>query len=106
MFGLIESDMQYIKSALEKFEEIECGIIFGSRAMGNYKKGSDVDLAVKGKNITSNTINKVFDLLNEEYPLPYFFDVIHYETIANANLKAHIDNEGEAIYAVDSAGNQ
>ncbi|MFC2949162.1 nucleotidyltransferase family protein [Virgibacillus sediminis] len=102
MFGLIESDIYYIKTALAKFEEIECAIIFGSRAMGNYKKGSDIDLAVKGKGITSKTLYHLSDLLNEEYPLPYFFDLIHYEAISNTNLKAHIDEEGKIIYGVNS----
>jgi predicted nucleotidyltransferase len=102
MFGLIESDVRYINIALGKFSEIECGIIFGSRAMGNYKKGSDIDLAIKGKGVTSKTLYKLSDLLNEEFPLPYFFDLIHYEAISNANLKDHIDKEGKIIYEANS----
>lgn len=97
MFGLIDRDIEYINTALAKFEEIECGIIFGSRAMGNYKKGSDVDLAIKGKDISSKTLFELSDLLNEDYPLPYFFDLIHYDAISNAELKAHIDKEGKII---------
>ncbi|MFD1851650.1 hypothetical protein [Oceanobacillus bengalensis] len=42
MFGLLDSDIRYINNALAKFAEIECGVIFGSRAMGNYKRGSDI----------------------------------------------------------------
>jgi predicted nucleotidyltransferase len=102
MFGLIESYVRYINIALGKFSEIECGIIFGSRAMGNYKKGSDIDLAIKGKGVTSKTLYKLSDLLNEEFPLPYFFDLIHYEAISNANLKDHIDKEGKIIYEANS----
>ncbi|WP_138419715.1 nucleotidyltransferase family protein [Aquibacillus sediminis] len=102
MFGLIDRDLRFINLALEKFDEIEYGIIFGSRAMGNYKKGSDIDIAVKGEGITSKTLYKLSDLLNEEYPLPYFFDLIHYEAITNANLKDHIDKEGKIIYAANS----
>jgi len=98
MFGLIESDISYINIALAKFDEIECGIIFGSRALGNYKRGSDIDLAIKGKGVTSKTLYMLSDLLNEEYPLPYFFDIIHYESISNINLKNHIDREGKIIY--------
>ncbi|MBM7571850.1 nucleotidyltransferase family protein [Aquibacillus albus] len=81
-----------------KFSEIESGIIFGSRAMGNYKRGSDIDIAITGKGITSKTLYMLSDLLNEEYPLPYFFDIIHYESISNENLKDHIDKEGKIIY--------
>ncbi|MFA1822337.1 nucleotidyltransferase domain-containing protein [Virgibacillus oceani] len=102
MYGLIESDLRYIKVALAKFNEIECGIIYGSRAMGNYKRGSDVDLAIKGKDITPNTLYKLSDLLNEEYPLPYFFDLIHYEAVSNMNLINHIDSKGKIIYESNS----
>ncbi|MDC3418447.1 nucleotidyltransferase family protein [Aquibacillus salsiterrae] len=102
MFGLIERDLHYINIALQEFDEIKYAVIFGSRAMGNYKKGSDIDLAIKGKGITSETLYKLSDLLNEEYPLPYFFDLIHYESISNENLKAHIDEEGKVLYQANS----
>ncbi|MDC3424591.1 nucleotidyltransferase domain-containing protein [Aquibacillus sp. 3ASR75-11] len=106
MFGLIKSDIQYITSALEKFDEIKCGIIFGSRAMGNYKRGSDIDLAIKGEGINSKTLYKLSDLLNEVYPLPYFFDIVHYEAVSNTNLKSHIDNEGKIIYKANSVNHR
>ena len=98
MYGLLERDIRYIKKALEQCEEIEKAIIFGSRAMGNYKNGSDVDIAVLGELISNNTILKLNDYLNEIYPLPYFFDIINYNSIANENLKKHIDIEGKIIY--------
>ncbi|WP_168380767.1 hypothetical protein [Virgibacillus sp. SK37] len=37
-------------------------IIIESRAMGNYKRGSDIDIAVKGNGITSETLYKVSNL--------------------------------------------
>ncbi|WP_394903404.1 nucleotidyltransferase domain-containing protein [Clostridium butyricum] len=98
MYGLLERDIRYIKKALEQCEEIEKAIIFGSRAMGNYKNGSDVDIAVLGELISNNTILKLNDYLNEIYPLPYFFDIINYNSITNENLKKHIDVEGKIIY--------
>ncbi|ENZ35531.1 hypothetical protein HMPREF1084_00112 [Clostridium butyricum 60E.3] len=98
MYGLLERDIRYIKKALEQCEEIEKAIIFGSRAMGNYKNGSDVDIAVLGELISNNTILKLNDYLNEIYPLPYFFDIINYNSITNENLKKNIDIEGKIIY--------
>ena len=50
MFGLLDRDIKYIIKALEQHDEIEKAVIFGSRAMGNYKKGSDVDIAIIGEN--------------------------------------------------------
>lgn len=98
MFGLLDKDIEYIKKAFEKFEEIERVIIFGSRAMGSYKKGSDVDIAVIGKRVSSSIILRLDEYLNEEYPLPYFFDIIHYNKIENKNLKHHIDTMGKEIF--------
>lgn len=98
MFGLLDRDIKYIKEALSKFEEIEKAVIFGSRAMGNYKKGSDVDLAIMGEKITSKTLFMLNDYLNEVLPIPYFFDLLHYENISNEKLKKHIDDEGKVLY--------
>jgi len=96
-FGLSKRDQGYILEALSKFPEIEKAIIFGSRAMGNNEKGSDVDVAVVGKNVTHTTMVRLRSLFNEELPLPYFFDVVHYEKTNNENLKRHIDQEGKDL---------
>lgn len=101
MYGLLDRDIQYINKALKHFDEIEKVVIFGSRAMGNYKNGSDVDIAVFGENISNKVIFKLNDYLNEVYPLPYFFDVINYNSITNENLKKHINTEGKVIYIKD-----
>ncbi len=98
MFGLIDRDIKYINMALRNFLQIDKAIIFGSRAMGNYKKGSDVDIAIVGENIDNKTILSLNDYLNEVYPIPYFFDIVHYNSILNENLKNHIDKEGKIIY--------
>jgi predicted nucleotidyltransferase len=98
MFGLLDRDIECIKEVISKFETIEKAIIFGSRAMGNYKKGSDVDIAIFGENITNEVIFKLDDYLNEVLPLPYFFDIVHYENLSNDNLKKHIDDEGKIVF--------
>lgn len=102
-FGFSKQDGERILSALLKFPEIEKAIIFGSRALGNSKSGSDVDLAILGKNITSKTAVRLRSLLNQELPLPYFFDVVVYENIANDNLKRHIDEHGVVLFPAQSS---
>lgn len=98
MYGLLDRDIKSILEVMEKYNEVKEAIIFGSRAMGNYKKGSDVDIAIKGIEIDRNIIRKISEELNEEYPIPYFFDIIHYESLSNEKLIHHIDNEGKFIY--------
>jgi len=97
-FGITPKSYTLIQNTFSKFPEIEKVLIYGSRAMGNFKPGSDIDLAVSGSNITVETIFKLKILLEQELPVPYFFDITHYETISNSALKAHIDEFGKLFY--------
>jgi len=96
-FGFTEKQISLIKDIFSQFPEISEVIIFGSRAMGNYKKGSDVDLAIKGK-IDEKIILKLSRKLNDESPLPHIFDVIKYDDISNEKLKEHISSFGKIFY--------
>ncbi len=98
MFGLTDADIKRIIAETAKHTEIEQLIIFGSRAIGNYKKGSDVDLALVGKAVNNKTAKKLSIALNENSPMPYYFDVIDYHQIQNKDLKQHIDEKGIVIY--------
>jgi uncharacterized protein len=97
--GLKDRDIENIIKASRELPEIEEVILFGSRAKGIQKNASDVDLAIKGKNITDKTTKRLSSKLNEELPLPYFIDVVHYETIRNSDLVEHIDRVGKVIYS-------
>jgi len=99
MFGLRDSDISDIIQVLEKFPEVELARIFGSRAKGNYRNGSDVDLAVFGNNISFERIIHISSVLNEETMMPYYFDVLDYYSIENADLVRHIDRIGRIIYS-------
>ena len=90
MFGLKENELKEIKDILKR-ENVKTAIIFGSRAKGNFKKGSDVDLAIIGDE------RKISYILNEETFLPYFFDVINLDKISNKNLLSHIKRIGKKI---------
>ena len=96
-FGLTQQNIQNIHALFRQFPGVKKVIIFGSRAMGNYKKGSDVDLVIMD-DVDSSIMSKVSSLLNEETTLPYIFDVIQYSTIANDDLKKHIETYGKIFY--------
>lgn len=99
MYGLLERDLKFILEAISKYPEIEEVIIFGSRAMGNYKKASDIDLALKGEKVDRRVVRRLSDELEEEYPLPYFFDIVNYRDISDEEFKHHIDNVGKSIWS-------
>lgn len=96
--GLIEKDIFDIREALSSFPEITRAILFGSRAKGNYRHGSDVDIAICGKNVTHETVITLSAILNEETRMPYQFDIVHFETIKNPDLKKHINRVGITLF--------
>jgi predicted nucleotidyltransferase len=101
-YGLKDADLEIICSVFLNEGKIEEAIIFGSRAQGNYKNGSDVDIALKGKDIDAGIISHISYQLNEETLLPYKFDIINYHTITNDDLVEQIDLTGIIIYTKPS----
>lgn len=97
-FGLLDSDLEAIVSVLRKHANVERAYIFGSRAKGNFKNGSDVDLALKGEELDFDTISQISYFLNEETNMPYKFDVINYHSIKEPDLVVHIDRVGIEVY--------
>ncbi|HHY78679.1 MAG TPA: nucleotidyltransferase domain-containing protein [Clostridiales bacterium] len=97
-FGLSEADIEYIVGVIAKYKEIKKAVIFGSRAKGNYKAGSDIDIAIYGEDITIDTISSLHSLLEDESPLPYLFDIVDYTHLVHKELKEHIDRVGIVIY--------
>jgi predicted nucleotidyltransferase len=97
-FGLSEDAYEWILRGLRVFPEIEEVIIFGSRAKGNYKPGSDIDLAVKGHFPSYIYIERIRNMLENGLPLLYFFDVVDYYNMTNMLLKEHIDRVGKIFY--------
>lgn len=96
--GLKESDIQYIIDVLEKYPEIEWAWIFGSRAKGNYKPGSDIDLALDGEMVNFNTVATLHAELEGESPMPYMFDIVDFRHTTNRELREHIERRGILIY--------
>jgi predicted nucleotidyltransferase len=94
-FGLREDDIRTIQKTCEKFPQIKSVVIFGSRALGTFSTGSDIDLAIKA---TEDVSSKIRWILEEETLMPYFFDVINYEAISEQKLKEHIDKHGKELY--------
>ena len=99
MFGIVPKSYELILKTLSDYEEIEKAAIYGSRAMGNFKPGSDIDLVIYGINITPETVLKLKTKLEQELPIPYYFDLTHYESVSNADIKKHIDEFGKVFYS-------
>ncbi|WP_339704386.1 nucleotidyltransferase domain-containing protein [Algoriphagus aquimarinus] len=103
-FGLLDADIESIVSVLSNHAEVEKAYIFGSRAKGNYRTGSDVDLALKGEKLDFETVSQISYLLNEETNMPYKFDVLNYHSIKEPELLVHIDRIGVEVFKRKKVG--
>lgn len=91
--GIPSEHLKKIKKIFQKYPQIQGVILFGSRAKGNPREGSDIDLALKGKNIDSRLLTQI-GLDYDALYLPWKLDAIAYDTIENLDLKEHIDHVG------------
>lgn len=97
-FGISEKSYDLLLKVFAGYTQIEQVIIFGSRAKGNYKQGSDIDLAIKGKDCNEKLALEMKGRLNEGLPIPYHVDVVDYESVVQKELKEHIDRVGKIFY--------
>lgn len=96
-FGLTENTYSEIFQVFQKYPGVEKVFIYGSRAMGNYRPGSDVDLAVSGATLSHRDILTIAADLDELGTL-YRFDVLLYDKLNDPELKEHIDRVGQQFY--------
>ena len=95
-FGLPEKVLQLIIDCLSGFPEIKRAVIFGSRATGKYRAGSDIDIALWIKSDNPLLTGQIAAAL-DELPTPYMYDVIDYKAITHLPLKTHIDCYGKEL---------
>lgn len=96
-FGLKQNTIENMNSVFECFPQIHQVIIYGSRAKGNFKHGSDIDLTVKGENLNQQILNKISLQLDDLF-LPYSFDLSVFGHIKNEELLDHINRVGKIFY--------
>ncbi len=97
MHGLNQKTVDAICAVLEKAGRVEAAVLYGSRAMGTYRNGSDIDLTLKGAHLDLTTLQRIeIDL--DDLMLPYKIDVSLFNDIQNTELLAHIERVGQVFY--------
>lgn len=96
-YGLSKETVTKVNSVFSRFKEVEEAILYGSRAKGNFKPGSDIDLTLKGNNLQLKLLNKI-SLDIDDLLLPYTFDISIFHQISNPDLIEHIDRVGLIFY--------
>ena len=96
-FGLKENIILSIQGVFASFPEVDEVILYGSRAKGNYKPGSDIDLTMKGTNLNLSLVNSI-NIKLDDLLLPYTFDLSVFNHINNPDLLDHISRLGVVFY--------
>lgn len=97
-FGLRATDLVYMKNLFEQYTDIDQVWLYGSRAKGTNRPGSDVDLALVGPQVKQETVRHILAMLADESPMPFFFDVLHWDSLSNQSLKAEIQRTAQLLY--------
>ncbi len=96
-FGLNKHTTDTFCNVFRKYPEIQAAIIYGSRAKGNYREGSDIDITLKGEGLSDEICSKVWlDL--DELNTPYLIDLSVYDKLTSDSLIEHIDRVGKVLY--------
>lgn len=96
-YGLKADTIKSIRSVFSTFPEVEEVILYGSRAKGNFKSGSDIDLTIKGNHLNLDISNKI-SLKLDDLLLPYIIDLSIFNHIENMDLIDHINRVGVSFY--------
>ncbi len=97
MFGLSQITIDSINAIFVNYQSILKVIVYGSRAKGNYKEGSDIDLALFGNGLDFKVISEI-DCKIDDLMLPYKIDLCIYNHLENSDLKDHINKVGRLFF--------
>lgn len=95
--ALREQDLAVLLGVFQRFPWVQEVRIFGSRATGNARRASDIDLAISAPEATAGQWLELTDAL-EETPIIYEFDVVRTDHLQNTRLQEKIAREGIPIY--------
>lgn len=103
-FGLKETTIQKICGVFARYSQVEKAVLYGSRAKGNYKTGSDIDLTLLGgDDLTLDILYRIMDNL-DDLLLPYTIDLSIFSHISDPDVLAHIQRVGVSLYEKRESG--
>ncbi len=101
--GLTSDEAAKINAVLSTFPEVVSAILYGSRAKGTFKPGSDIDLTLVGEKIDLTSLAAIATTL-DDLLLPYIFDLSIFHEIDNQELVEHIERVGILFYEIPTSG--
>jgi len=104
-YGLSQKTVERICLVFSRYQEVEEAILYGSRAKGNHKNGSDIDLTLKGGDrLTLVLLNRIMNDL-DDLLLPYQIDLSIFNQISDESVVEHIERVGITFYKRKAAEN-
>ncbi len=97
-FGLAPHELIALRKVLASFPEVEEAIIYGSRARGTNRVASDIDITLKGKDLTYLQLAPLDEKI-DDLCLPYFVDLSLFSMLKNPDLTDSIIREGKVLYS-------
>jgi len=98
-FGLNDRTIEQIQAVFARYPQVEKAILYGSRAKGNYRKGSDIDLTLcGGSDLTMTVLYQIIDEI-DDLLLPYIVDLSIYDHIEDPDVLDHIRRVGVLFYS-------
>jgi predicted nucleotidyltransferase len=96
-YGLNDKTITRIQTVLSAFPEVDKAVLYGSRAKGNFKTGSDIDLTLYGSGLSLTILHKIENEL-DDLLLPYKIDLSIFEHIEDPDVLDHIRRVGVVFY--------
>ncbi len=95
--GLSETTVERIRAVLARFPEVEKAVLYGSRAKGTHRPGSDIDLTIDGNGLGQALLSRIDEEL-DELLLPYQMDLSLFVSLTHPALLDHIRRVGVVLY--------
>jgi len=99
-YGLPERTVNQICAVLAQYPQVDRAVLYGSRAKGNFKLGSDIDLTLHGAGLTQKLCSSVAEAL-DDLLLPYSIDLSVFADLHHPELEAHIQRVGVVFFERD-----
>jgi uncharacterized protein len=97
-YGLKCSDIESICAVFARYPQVTRALLYGSRAKGNHKNGSDIDLTLEGNaTLKLEVLYRISDEL-DDLLLPYTIDLSILANISDPELIEHIQRVGKVFY--------
>ena len=96
-YGLTEDAIIRINAVFAACPEIERVVLYGSRAKGTQRNGSDIDLTIEGDAVSHSQLLRIENML-DDLLLPHKMDLSLLREIDNPDLLAHIRRVGLVFY--------